>query len=113
MKTSKLGAKSVVAGNPPVTGGKPLRPVPPTGEVMARALAAPKRCPCYGVVPTAKAPLGTACKQPPVIGRPDGLCPYHAEMFDGIDRRSTLGLRRELAEDVPYGDSVADDDDDE
>lgn len=94
MKNKSLGqAVPSGAGNPPVTRGKP-----------------PARCPCFGQVPTAKAPLGTACKQPPVTGRDDGLCPYHAEMFDGIDRRSTLGLRRELAEDVPYGDASTDDD---
>lgn len=70
------------------------------------------RCPCFGQVPTSIRPEGTACKQPPVT--PNGLCAYHGEMFDAIDRRSVLGLRQDMAEQgIPiggYGDSEGDGD---
>jgi hypothetical protein len=64
-------------------------------NVVPRA-AGPKRCPCYGQLPTAAQPRGTPCRQPVL---PGGVrCGYHQEMFDAIDRRACEGLRGEMRE---------------
>ncbi len=74
-----------------------------------------RRCPCRG---RASAPCAL-----PVL-QDDTLCAYHRERFAEIDRRSTWGLRAELAADlgVPFalprdwtdlGDVQADDDGDD
>lgn len=56
------------------------------------------RCPCYGQIPTVSRPEGTKCLNEPLATSPSGLCGYHQEMFDGIDRRACQGIRNDMAQ---------------